>query len=301
MRATFSRLLTEAAKADENVLLLTGDHGYALFDEFRKACPGQYINCGVAEQNMVGVAAGLAKAGFRPVVYGLSAFVPMRVLEQIKIDVCYESLPVIFVGDGAGVVYAQLGASHQSTEDVAAVRALANIGIVSPCDRFELDYCWKHLLASSGPNYLRFGKADCGDVHAETPTAALGSLLKVRDGNADWAIVATGSMVSKAVVIADEMTDVAVWSVPSLAPFDAAQLLEIAKPLERIFVMEEHSTSGGLGSLVAETVSSVGGCEVVRFGTHKFSELCGDYAYLMSYHGLGAAELKAEIMARLAA
>src|SRR5829696_4605298 len=122
MRAAFSRELVQAAVSDERLVLLTGDHGYALFDEFRKRCSGQYINCGVAEQNMVGVAAGLAKAGFRPVVYGLSAFVPMRVLEQIKMDICYQSLPVMLVGDGAGVVYSSLGASHQCAEDVAALR-----------------------------------------------------------------------------------------------------------------------------------------------------------------------------------
>ena len=105
MRNAFPRALVEAARRDPRVLLLTGDHGYALFDEFRRECPGQYLNAGVAEQNMVGVAAGLAKGGFRPVVYGLSAFVPVRVLEQIKLDVCYEELPVVFIGDGAGVVY----------------------------------------------------------------------------------------------------------------------------------------------------------------------------------------------------
>src|SRR5471032_813974 len=116
MRDAFSNALVAAAKNDPKVLLLTGDHGYALFDAFRKSCPDQYINCGIAEQNMVGVAAGLAKAGFKPVVYGLAAFVPIRVLEQIKIDVCYENLPVTLIGDGAGVVYAQLGTSHQSTK-----------------------------------------------------------------------------------------------------------------------------------------------------------------------------------------
>ena len=104
MRDSFSDALVAAAVKDPQVLLLTGDHGYALFDPFRKACPKQYINCGVAEQNMVGVAAGLAKAGFRPVVYGLAAFVPIRVLEQIKIDICYENLGVILIGDGAGLV-----------------------------------------------------------------------------------------------------------------------------------------------------------------------------------------------------
>src|SRR5438093_7902351 len=132
MRNAFATALVRAARADERVVLLTGDHGYSLFDEFRRECPGQYLNAGVAEQNMVGVAAGLAKAGYRPVVYGLSAFVPIRVLEQIKLDVCYEDLPVVFLGDGAGVVYSTLGSSHQSTEDLAALRALPGLTILSP-------------------------------------------------------------------------------------------------------------------------------------------------------------------------
>src|SRR5207245_6897776 len=120
--------------AEPRLVLLTGDHGYSLFDEFRHRCPGQYLNAGVAEQNMVGVAAGLAKGGLRPVVYGLSSFVPIRVLEQIKLDVCYENLPITFIGDGAGVVYSTLGSSHQSTEDIAALRALPHMSILSPAD-----------------------------------------------------------------------------------------------------------------------------------------------------------------------
>src|SRR5256886_12520735 len=134
MRNAFSQVLVDHACRDPRVLLLTGDHGYSLFDDVRRVCPDQYLNAGVAEQNMVGVAAGLAKGGLRPVVYGLSAFVPIRVLEQIKIDVCYENLPVVFVGDGAGVVYSTLGASHQSTEDIAALRALPNMRLLSPAD-----------------------------------------------------------------------------------------------------------------------------------------------------------------------
>jgi transketolase len=129
MRNAFSRCLVEAAREDDRVLLLTGDHGYALFDEFRQVCPEQYVNAGVAEQNMVGVAAGLAKAGFRRIVYGLSAFVPIRVLEQIKMDVCYDQLPVVFIGDGAGVVYSALGTSHQCTEDIAALRAVPHLSL----------------------------------------------------------------------------------------------------------------------------------------------------------------------------
>src|SRR5580693_5486455 len=141
MRNAFAAALVRAARNDPRVLLLTGDHGYSLFDEIRQACPTQYLNAGVAEQNMVGVAAGLAKGGFRPVVYGLSAFIPVRVLEQIKMDVCYEELPVVLIGDGAGVVYSTLGTSHQCTEDVAALRALPNLGILSPADALEMEAC----------------------------------------------------------------------------------------------------------------------------------------------------------------
>ena len=119
MRDALSDALVGLAKKDPNVILLTGDHGYGLFDDFRRECPKQYINAGIAEQNMVGVAAGLARSGFRPIVYGLSAFVPIRVLEQIKLDVAHDHLPIIFIGDGAGFVYSHLGTSHQSTEDIA--------------------------------------------------------------------------------------------------------------------------------------------------------------------------------------
>ena len=300
MRNTFSRLLTAAAMTDPRVLLLTGDHGYALFDEFRRECPKQYINCGIAEQNMVGVAAGLAKGGFRPIVYGLSAFVPMRVLEQIKIDVCYESLPVVFIGDGAGVVYAQLGTSHQCTEDVAALRPIPNLAIVSPADRFELEYCFDYLLAREGAGYLRFGKADLGDLHTAVPKAPIGDLLPLRAGSKPYAFIASGSMASVAAKIADEIGDVSVWTVPTLRPLNKKQLLAITADLSQVFVMEEHAVQGGLGGLVSETLAEAGTCRVTRFGTEKFSELCGTYNFLMDYHGLAPAQLQARVLKAVA-
>ncbi len=153
MRNAFSDAIVAAALADPKVLLLTGDHGYALFDPFRKARPDQYINCGIAEQNMVGVAAGLAKAGFKPIVYGLAAFVPVRVLEQIKLDVCYENLPVILIGDGAGLVYSHLGSSHQSTEDIACTRAIPALTVLSPADRFEMTATMQLALQLNAPVY----------------------------------------------------------------------------------------------------------------------------------------------------
>ena len=301
MRATFSRLLAEAAQADERLLLLTGDHGYALFDEFRSKCPDRFINCGVAEQNMVGVAAGLAKAGLRPLVYGLSAFVPMRVLEQIKMDICYEGLPVVLIGDGAGVVYSTLGASHQCAEDVATLRALPRIEIHSPADRYELQSSFAAMLRSSGPSYLRFGKADCGDIHGEVPSIRLGDLIPVRKGGRDVGIVATGSMVSRAVRVSDALGSVPVWSAPSIEPFNRPQLLEACSGLRVVFTAEEHSVAGGLGSLVAETVAEAGvACRVKRLGIgNRFSELCGSWEYLMSRHGLGVDDVRRAVSAAL--
>ena len=151
MREAFSNALVRLALADPKVLLLTGDHGYALFDEFRKRCPGQYINAGIAEQNMVGMAAGLARVGFRPFVYGLAAFVPIRTVEQIKLDIAHDNLPVVLLGDGAGFVYSHLGTSHQSTEDIACSRAIPGLNVLSPADRFEMTACMNHAYAANGP------------------------------------------------------------------------------------------------------------------------------------------------------
>ena len=143
MREAFSQNLVDLVKNNPAVYVLSGDHGYALFDSLRKENPTHFINAGVAEQNMVGVGAGMAKTGLYPIMYGLCAFVPIRVLEQIKMDFCYENLPGLFIGDGAGVVYSHLGASHQSTEDVSALRGVPNISILSPADKYEFVACFK--------------------------------------------------------------------------------------------------------------------------------------------------------------
>ena len=226
---------------------------------------------------------------------------PVRVLEQIRLDVCYAALPVVFVGDGAGVVYAQLGVSHQCTEDIAALRSLPNIDIVSPADRFELEYCWSYLLRAPHAGYLRFGKADCAEVHAAIPTGEIGNLLEFRRGSADWVIIAVGSMVATATRLSAELGGLAVWSAPVLRPFNRAQLLGIASGLRGIVVLEEHADIGGLGSLIAEVIAETGLCRVARFGTKRFSRVCGDYQYLLEHHGLGEADLLQQIDALISA
>ncbi|MGY8903935.1 MAG: transketolase family protein [Burkholderiales bacterium] len=286
MRAAFSKALVQAAQNDPKVVLLTGDHGYALFDEFRTHCPDRYINAGVAEQNMVGVAAGLAKAGFRPVVYGLSAFVPVRVLEQIKIDVCYEKLPVIFAGDGAGLVYSTLGTSHQSFEDIACLRAVPHMDILSPGDGPEMTACMAAAFAQAGPVYVRMGKADLGDIHTAVPLLQPGRLLPLQIGSNRVVFVATGSMLKTACVLAREI-DAPVWSAPWIKPLDAMQLLGLNQSCHGFVTFEEHSVHAGLGAAVLETLAEAGAKPLLRIGIgNQFSITCGSYAHALREHGL---------------
>ena len=301
MRTAFSDALIAAAVRDPKVLLLTGDHGYALFDGFRKTCPHQYINCGIAEQNMVGVAAGLAKAGFKPVVYGLAAFVPIRVLEQIKIDVCYENLPVILIGDGAGVVYSHLGSSHQCTEDIACARVIPDLTVLSPADRFEMTATMSLAFNLASPVYLRMGKSDRGDVHKGPVVIEQGKLLQLTATSGNTAIIATGSMVVTALQLVDAGMDAEVWSAPSLKPLDSSALARIAARVDRIITLEEHSVIGGLGACVAEQVSTARPVPVHRIGIDdRFSARCGTYDYLLEEHGLTLAAVQQKIAQALA-
>lgn len=302
MRNAFSDVLVRLATADRNVLLLTGDHGYALFDPFRRYCARQYINAGIAEQNMVGMAAGLARAGFRPFVYGLSAFVPIRVLEQIKLDVAHDNLPVVFIGDGAGFVYSHLGTSHQSTEDIACTRAIPHLSVYSPADRFEVEMCMQAAYDGCSPAYLRMGKSDRGDVHQAVPQLAAGALLPLAEGPRDsMTFLATGSLVRTALELArGTYGGVAVYSVPTIKPIDEEQLVAACASSRAVVVFEEHSVLGGLGSLVAEVLAERAPVRVLRIGVaDRFSEHCGSYDYLLREHRLDAAGITARIDAFL--
>lgn len=297
MRDAFSNALVRLALADPKVLLLTGDHGYALFDEFRKRCPGQYINAGIAEQNMVGMAAGLARVGFRPFVYGLAAFVPIRTVEQIKLDIAHDNLPVVLLGDGAGFVYSHLGTSHQSTEDIACTRAIPGLEVLSPADRFEMTASMDRAYTANGPVYLRMGKSDRSSVHTG-PIATLepGRLLKVRAGRTDMpGLVATGSMVSTALDLARE-SDFSVWSAPYLKPLAVEDVCAAARICTSLVTLEEHSVLGGLGAAVTEIVSEHHPTRVLRIGVpDRFSAHCGTHDYLLREHGLDTDSVRARL------
>jgi len=303
MRDAFSNALVQLAKADSNVLLLTGDHGYALFDEFRRECPSQYINAGIAEQNMVGMAAGLARVGFKPFVYGLSAFIPVRVVEQIKLDVAHDQLPVVFIGDGAGFVYSHLGTSHQSTEDIACTRAIPNLSVFSPADRHEVTACMNLAYQSCSTVYLRMGKSDRGDVHLSTPDVPIGELTRVHNGDPanTLSFIATGSMVRSAQRIAGaEFPLASVWSAPFIKPINVQQVASICQENKTLIVLEEHSTLAGLGSVIAEIASQFAPIKILRIGTNdRFSHYCGTYEYLLKEHALDDASIIQKVHAYL--
>jgi transketolase len=250
---------------------------------------------------MVGVAAGLAKGGLRPVVYGLAAFVPMRVLEQIKLDVCYERLPVVFVGDGAGLVYANLGPSHQCCEDVAVLRSIPNLQILSPADAPEMAACMKLALNSTSPTYVRMGKADLGDVHERPPNIDWGRLCRVRNGRGRIAWIASGSMACTALTVAERWFDSPVWTAPSLKPLDAEPIVSICSRHEVVVVLEEHSIYGGLGAAIAEIAASYSPVWVCRIGINDtFSQRCGSYAYVLREHGLDVDSVEGKVQDFLA-
>lgn len=288
MRQAFSDTLIKLASEDARVVLLTGDHGYALFDEFRQRLPGQYINAGIAEQNMVGMAAGLAKVGMRPIVYGLSAFIPVRVVEQIKIDIAHDNLPIILMGDGAGLVYSHLGTSHQSLEDIAVLRSLPNLQIYSPADRFEMRACMEHGFRSAQPTYIRMGKSDLGDIHSEQCDVTSPISLSRNVSATDIIFYATGAMLQIALPVAKTMgSQVAVFSVPCIHPMRGSTIVAQCANARHVITMEEHCSSGGLGSAICEILSSVEPKRVLRIGSdHLFSKTCGSYSHLLAEHGL---------------
>jgi len=297
-----AELIAGSAERDPNFLALSGDHGYALFDPIRSRRPEQFVNVGIMEQALVGIAAGLAKTGYRPLVYGLAAFVPLRVLEQIKMDVCYSRLPVLFIGDGAGLVYSTLGSSHQCAEDVAALRPLPYMRIYAPCDAYELKASFEEAMSCAGPSYIRVGKSDRPAVNT-APLTATDAYFTFDPGlAADTCIVSMSSMTSVAHAAALE------HGLPSLSVFRLKPLAEhtlgLLARFKRLIVLEEHSRFGGLASTLADAFIDEGmnvpGMKVLSLQEH-FSEHCGSYQYALSEHEMSDADIVKRLRTHLAA
>ncbi|RYG24562.1 transketolase [bacterium] len=254
MRTAFLEALLAVAEADPRVWLLTGDLGYSVLEPFMERFPDRFVNVGVAEQNMVGVAAGLALAGKVVFTYSIANFPTLRCLEQIRNDVCYHNLPVISVAVGGGLAYGSLGYSHHAVEDLAILRTLPNMAVVAPGDPYETRAAVKALIAHNGPGYLRLGKANEPKVHAEEPTLAPGEPLTLREGD-QVTLVSTGGTLTLAMEAAEALAEkgvhAEVLSLPFVAPLPDKTVAELGLRTGRIVSVEEHGR-GGLGAALAE-------------------------------------------------
>lgn len=259
MRNAFADEVTRLAADDPRVVLLSGDIGNKLFDRFKQACPGRFLNCGIAEANMMGMAAGMALEGLRPVVYTITPFTTTRCLEQIRVDACYHHAPVIIVGTGSGLSYAELGTTHHSCEDIALLRALPGMTVLCPCDSVELRLALRAALRHDGPVYLRIGKKGEPQIHSEPPDFRIGRAITVRPGR-DVCLVSTGNMMPLVLEARDRLdaagVSARVESFHTVKPLDVERLAELFGAYPVVAVAEEHSRIGGLSGAVAEWLAA---------------------------------------------
>ena len=304
MRNTFVNTLCELAEQDERVWLLCGDLGYSVLERFATRYPNRYINVGVAEQNMVGVAAGLALSGKVVFTYSIANFPVMRCLEQIRNDVCYHNLNVKTVAVGAGLPYGTHGYTHHGVEDIAVMRAFPNMTVVAPGDPVETKLATAALLAHDGPGYLRLGKGGEPTIHQVDPGFQIGRALSLREGD-DATIIATGAILAEAAravdLLAEQGIHAGLLSMPTIQPLDTEAVLRAARtPL--IVTVEEHRPVGGLGSAVAETLADEpqSRARLIRCGVTISPKIVGSGAYLRERNHLDAAHLAQTVAQALA-
>lgn len=258
-RQAFAEELAALAQADERIVAVCNDSvGSSNLAGFRKAFPDRLINVGIAEQNMVGVAAGLANAGFRPFVCAASPFLTGRALEQIKADIVYSDFPVVLCGMSPGVAYGELGPTHHSIEDLAWTRAIGDLAVIVPADPAETRAAMRWAVRSDKPSFMRIGRTKVPAVMPEGTAFALGRATVLREGK-DVTLVAIGTMVSRSLAAADllakEGVKARVVNAASVHPLDEKTLLAAARETRGIVTIEEAIVRGGLGSAVAELVS----------------------------------------------
>ncbi|HEY3396246.1 MAG TPA: transketolase C-terminal domain-containing protein [Armatimonadota bacterium] len=306
MRNAFVAELTALAESGAPVVLLSGDIGNRMFDDFKARFPDQFYNCGVAEANMMSVAAGMALCGLRPITYTIAPFTTTRCLEQIRVDVCYHNLPVIIAGVGGGLSYAANGPTHQSCEDLALLRVLPNMTVVAPGDPVEARLALRAAAQQPGPVYLRLGKKGEPTVHAAPPEFALGRALVVRPGE-DVCLLAAGNVLplalEAAAVLAEAGVSTQVVSFHTVKPLDEALLAAAFARFRLVATVEEHSVLGGLGGSVAEWRADQDrpGARLLRVGTGDyFLPEAGDQAYLRERYGLTPASIAERVRRRLA-
>jgi transketolase len=307
MRNAFAAAILELGEADPRVVVLSGDIGNRLFDKFKQHCPRRFYNCGVAEANMTGMAAGMAMCGLRPFTYTIASFATTRVIEQIRVDVCYHDLPVTIVGTGAGLSYASLGPTHHCCEDVAMLRCLPNMTVLCPADAAEVREAVAAVLRLNGPAYIRLGKKGEPAVHAAPPAFEIGKGIALREGR-DACLLGMGTMVSVALRAADRLRErgleARVVSLHTVKPLDEALLFDSFTRFRVVAVVEEHTRLGGLGAAVAEWLAAQGPLpgRLLAFGTpDAFLGEAGSQEHARRVFGLTDEALAASVAGACAA
>ena len=254
MRNSFIKTLMEQARQDERIFLLCGDLGYSVLEPFAEAFPDRFINVGIAEQNMVGLAAGLSMEGYTVFCYSIGNFPTLRAMEQIRYDVAYHEANVKIIAVGGGYAYGPLSTSHHTTEELGMLRTIPGMVVTAPGDPSEVDAMTAFIAQHRGPCYMRLNKAGEPRLHAQPPVLTLGGIVPVRTGgSAAAAVFATGDMVGYAArYLEQHAPQVDLYSFPFVNPIDSAQLAALARRYTQVATLEEHQANGGFGSAVLE-------------------------------------------------
>ncbi len=294
MRNTIINGIHAACRENKDIIFLTGDIGYSVIEKFVAEFPDRVLNTGIAEQNMIGVAAGLALAGKKVFVYTIVPFATMRCFEQIRVDVCYQNLDVTIVGIGGGYAYGTLGTTHFGLEDLVLMRSLPNMKVVAPADPLETERLFPQLLSAGGPCYIRLNRGGEKTLteNAQPPQLGVGSVLKTGTQVTIFSIgTITEVALEAATMLAAENIDVEVVHMHTLKPFDKEIVKDRASTRKAVVTLEEHTIIGGLGSAVAEVIAEAGlAVPFQRIGVedHYFSSI-GKQDFLRAQAGISAA------------
>lgn len=297
MRDTVIRTLIELGKEDKDVELITGDLGFGVLKSFWETLPNQFINAGIAEQNMTGVAAGMALEGKKVFTYSIGNFPTLRCLEQIRNDCAYHNANVNVICVGGGYVYGSLGMSHHATEDIAILRALPDVTVICPGDPVEAALAVKKIAQTDGTCYLRLGRGGEQNVNTVIKEFEIGKAYKLRDAkdiNKKVAVFSTGAILEETSKACDMLEEQGIaveqYSFPTVKPIDRAVIEDCAKRFDNIFTVEEHNIVGGFGGAVAEVLAECGGkAKLHRIGIDDFYCIeVGSQAYLREQVGINA-------------
>lgn len=291
MRTAFVDALTELASRNKEVYLISADMGFSVFEEFQKKFPDRFLNLGISESNVAGVAAGLALTGNLVYIYSFASFITMRCFEQIRLDICYHKANVKIIGLGGGLTYALDGPTHHATEDIAIMRALPDMVVLCPADPVETKLAIEASSLRNGPCYIRIGKKGEGTIHQKKIEFEIGKGIVVREGD-DLTIIATGNMLQNAVSASKSLEGAGisarVVSMHTVKPLDRELILSCASDTGIVFTLEEHGIIGGLGSAVAEVLAESGSnCFFRRMALpDRFFKEVGNQEYLRSISSL---------------